>query len=142
MFAGRLSEGYEGNKYWFKKNGQLIFTPLLLVLLVIDVVDIIFAVDSIPAVLAISRDPFIVYTSNIFAIMGLRSLYFVLAHIMGLFHHLHYGLAVILSFIGLKMLLSHVYHISNAFSLLFTLLTLTLSIIASIIWPEKKSSHV
>ena len=133
-----VTESYEGAAYWVRKNGRLLATPLLIILILVDITDVIFAVDSIPAVLAISRDPFIVYTSNTFAILGLRSLYFVLAHIMGLFHHLHYGLAVILAFIGIKMLLSNVYHIPTAISLLFTLLTLVISVIVSIIWPNTK----
>ena len=133
-----ISETYEGAAYWIRKSGRLMATPLLVILVLIDITDVIFAIDSIPAVLAISRDPFIVYTSNTFAILGLRSLYFVLAHIMGLFHHLHYGLAVILAFIGAKMLLSHVYHISTGISLLFTLIILLLSIVASILWPKPK----
>jgi len=133
-----ISQTYEGAAYWVRKNGRLMATPLLVILVLVDITDVIFAVDSIPAVLAISKDPFIVYTSNTFAILGLRSLYFVLAHIMGLFHHLHYGLAVILAFIGIKMLLTDIYHIPTGISLLFTLVTLTFSIVASLIWPAKE----
>jgi len=132
-----VTEQFEGDKYFVRRNGRLWATPLFVVLLVIDVTDLIFAMDSIPAVLAITQDPFIVYTSNIFAIMGLRSLYFVIANMFELFHHLHYGLAVILIFVGCKMLLSHYFEISIITSLLIILSALALSIVASMIWPSK-----
>jgi tellurite resistance protein TerC len=100
---------------------------------------VIFAVDSIPAILAISRDPFIVYTSNVFAILGLRSLYFALAGIMKMFHFIHYGLSAILVFVGTKMLLSDIYKVPIAISLGLIAAIITASIIASLLWPGKAS---
>jgi tellurite resistance protein TerC len=108
-----------------------------MVLLVIETTDLIFAVDSIPAILAISRDPFIVYTSNVFAILGLRSLYFALAGIMQMFHFIHYGLSAILVFVGSKMLLSDIYKIPIAISLGLIAAIIAVSIIASILWPQR-----
>jgi tellurite resistance protein TerC len=105
---------------------------------VIESTDVIFAVDSIPAILAISRDPFIVYTSNVFAILGLRALYFVIAELMRLFHHLHYGLSLILVLIGVKMLIASFFHIPTSIALGAILLILAASVVASIIWPSKK----
>ena len=107
-------------------------TPFLAALVVIEASDLVFAVDSIPAVLAISRDPFIVFTSNIFAILGLRSLYFVLHNVMGLFRYLKYGLGVILIFIGVKMLLMDVVTIATRFSLLVVVLCLAVAIVCSL----------
>ena len=135
-----ITENYEGGKFFLKKNGRIFATPLIVVLIVVETTDLVFAVDSIPAVLAITRDPFIVYTSNVFAILGLRSLYFVLANIMQLFHHLHYGLAVILVFVGVKMLLADIFAIPTGISLLVIVSMLALSILASIIWPKKGHS--
>ena len=96
-----------------RREGRLLATPLFVVLLVVETTDILFATDSIPAILAITRDPFIVYTSNVFAILGLRSLYFALAGMMKLFHYLNYGLSVVLMFIGAKMLLPERYPCSH-----------------------------
>ncbi len=135
-----ITQNYEEGKFFLKRNGRIFATPLFVVLLVVETTDLIFAVDSIPAVLAITRDPFIVYTSNVFAILGLRSLYFVLASIMQLFHHLHYGLAVILVFVGVKMLLADIFAIPTGISLLVIVSMLALSILASIIWPKKGHS--
>jgi tellurite resistance protein TerC len=100
---------------------------------------VVFAVDSIPAVLAISHDPFIVYTSNVFAILGLRALYFALAGVMNVFHFLHYGLSVILIFVGVKMILSHWFKIPIGIALGVVAGVLIVSVAASLIWPEKKS---
>jgi tellurite resistance protein TerC len=100
--------------------------------------DVIFAIDSIPAILAITKDPFIVYTSNVSAILGLRALYFALAGVMQLFHHLHYGLAFILSFVGVKMLLTDIYKIPVAASLGVIATALIASIIASLVWPKRE----
>ncbi len=136
----RVTNEYEGGKFFVKKNGHTWATPLFVVLLVIETTDIIFAVDSIPAILAITKDPFIVYTSNVFAILGLRALYFALAGIMQLFHHLHYGLAVILGFVGLKMILSDFYKIPVTVSLGVIVGVLALSIIASLVWPKKEKA--
>ncbi len=132
-----VTEQYEEGKFFVRKNGRTWATPLFVVLLVIETTDVIFAVDSIPAILAITKDPFIVYTSNVFAILGLRALYFALAGIMRLFHHLHYGLAAILGFVGIKMILSDIYKIPIMVSLSFILSALALSIIASLLWPER-----
>ena len=112
-------------------------TPLLVVLLVIESTDIVFAVDSVPAILGITHDPFVIYTSNIFAILGLRALFFLLAGILGLFHHLHYGLAFILVFIGTKMLLADFYKIPVASALAVIAAALLLSILASRVWPPR-----
>ena len=109
-----------------------------LVLLIVELTDVVFAVDSVPAVLAITKDPFIVYSSNVFAILGLRSLYFVLAGIMPLFRFLHYGLGVILVFVGLKMLLEHYISVPIVWALAFVAATLTISVLSSLLFPPKK----
>jgi tellurite resistance protein TerC len=132
-----ISSHYHGQNLFAREGGRSIATPLFLVLLVIETTDLIFAVDSIPAILAISRDPFIVYTSNVFAILGLRSLYFALAGIMQMFHFIHYGLSAILVFVGTKMLLSDIYKVPIAISLGVIALIITASIIASLLWPAK-----
>lgn len=132
-----VTDQYDGGKFFTVINGVLFATPLMVILLVIESTDVVFAVDSIPAVLAISRDPFIVYTSNVFAILGLRALYFVIAELMRLFHHLHYGLSLILVLIGLKMLMASFIHIPTSVALGAILLILALSVVASIIWPAK-----
>lgn len=100
-----LTKEYQGNKFWFYNNGKKLFTPLFVALVLVNVADIIFAVDSVPAILAITQDPFIVYTSNIFAILGLRALYFALAAMIHRFHYLKYALALILVLIGIKIIL-------------------------------------
>lgn len=132
-----LKTEYEGSKFFVKEKGIYFITPLLIVLIVIESSDILFAVDSIPAILSISQDPFIVYTSNIFAILGLRALYFVLARIMPLFAYLNYGVAVVLTFIGIKMVLSDVIEIPTVISLLVVAGCLLLSVIASMIWKKE-----
>ena len=132
-----ISSHYHGQNLFAREDGRSVATPLFLVLLVIETTDLIFAVDSIPAILAISRDPFIVYTSNVFAILGLRSLYFALAGIMQMFHFIHYGLSAILVFVGTKMLLTDIYKIPIAISLGVIALIITASIIASVLWPGK-----
>jgi tellurite resistance protein TerC len=111
------------------------------VLLVVETTDILFATDSIPAILAITRDPFIVYTSNVFAILGLRSLYFALAGLMKLFHYLNYGLAVVLMFIGAKMLLPERYHVPTWAALAVVAGVLGLSVLASIVFPKKAEAN-
>jgi tellurite resistance protein TerC len=135
-----VTDRYDGNRFFTVQNAKRVATPLFVALLVVEVSDLIFAVDSIPAILAITRDPFIVYTSNVFAILGLRSLYFALAGIMKLFHHLHYGLAVILSFVGVKLILSGVFKIPTGISLGIVFGVLALSVIASLLWPPKEPS--
>jgi tellurite resistance protein TerC len=112
-------------------------TPMFLVLIVIETTDLVFAVDSIPAILAITPDPFIVFTSNVFAILGLRSLYFAIAGIMRLFHYIHYGLSVVLIFVGVKMLIVDYYEIPIGLSLGVIGGILALSVVASILWPKE-----
>ncbi len=125
------------DKFFIKQEGRYLATPLCLVLLAIETTDVIFAIDSIPAIIGITEDPFIVYTSNILAILGLRSLYFALSHVLTLFHYLHYGLAFILIFIGIKMLISGYIAIPIIVSLSVVVLILIISIIASILNPKK-----
>jgi tellurite resistance protein TerC len=133
-----ITEDYAGNKFFIRKDGVLYATPLLVVLLVIETTDVVFAVDSIPAILAVTTDPFIVYTSNAFAILGLRALYFALASIMGMFHYLKIGLSIILAFVGLKMLLSNFYQLPLTVTLGVVALTLIVSILASLIFPQPR----
>ncbi len=123
--------------FWVVREGRRLATPMLLVLLTIEVTDLVFAVDSIPAVLAVSRDPFVVYTSNIFAILGLRSLYFLLAKMMDRFHRLKTGLAVVLTFVGVKMCIAQWLHIPVQVSLLVIAAVLSGSVIASLAWPSE-----
>ncbi|ADO46043.1 Integral membrane protein TerC [Hydrogenobacter thermophilus TK-6] len=124
---------------FFVREGKKIYaTPLFLTLLFVESSDLMFAIDSVPAILAISRDPFVVYTSNIFAILGLRSLYFAADAILPMFHYLHYGLAFILGFIGVKMLISDFYHIPVAVSLLLILSAVFVSMLASLVSKRMK----
>lgn len=125
------------HKFFVKENGKLYITNLFLTLVLIESSDIIFALDSIPAVIAISRDPFIIITSNIFAILGLRALYFALAGIMGLFRFLKYGISFLLFFVGVKMLILDFYHVAINISLFVIAITLTISILASVLIKEK-----
>ncbi len=133
----RVTDDYEGQKFFVFRNGIRYATPLAVVLVMIETTDLLFATDSIPAVLAITREPFIVYTSNVFAILGLRSLYFALAGMMEVFHLLHYGLSVILIFIGAKMLVSHYVHIPIGIALGTVAGVLVVSIVLSLIFPQK-----
>jgi tellurite resistance protein TerC len=110
---------------------------LFIVLLIVETTDLVFALDSIPAVFGVTHDPFIVYTSNVFAILGLRSLYFALAGIMGMFHYLKIGLAAILVFVGVKMVISDIFHVPIGIALGVIAGVLTLSVVASLVWPEK-----
>jgi tellurite resistance protein TerC len=132
-----ISNDYHGASFFVRRGTQLIATPLLLVFVMVETTDLIFAVDSIPAVLAITRDPFIVFTSNIFAVLGLRALFFSLAGVMQLFHYLHYGLAAILVFVGLKMVLSDVFEIPTHLALSVVLAILLACVGASLRWPRK-----
>jgi tellurite resistance protein TerC len=127
-----------GPKFTVIENGKRLATPLLLVLFVVEVTDLIFAVDSIPAIFAVTRDPFIVFTSNIFAILGLRSMYFLLAGVMGKFHHLKTGLALILGFVAAKMLLIDLVKIPISVSLGVVAAILAAAIGASLIWPRRE----
>lgn len=135
-----VTKEYVGGQFFTRRNG-LYATPLFVVLLVVETSDILFAVDSIPAVLAITLNAFIVYTSNVFAILGLRSMYFALAGMMDLFHYLHYGLSVVLIFIGLKMLGSHYVSIPTGWALTIVLFVLGASILASMLNPQKKPAE-
>jgi tellurite resistance protein TerC len=131
-----VSDTYEEGKFLVRRPG-LMATPLLVVLVVVETTDVIFATDSIPAVLAITLNGFIVYTSNVFAIMGLRSMYFALAGMMEVFHYLHYGLSVVLIFIGAKMLVSHYYQIPTTIALGVVGGVLAVSVAASLVFPRK-----
>src|SRR6202045_413046 len=135
-----VTEDYVGNHFWVRQPG-LYATPLVVVLLVVETTDIVFAVDSIPAVLAITLNAFIVYTSNVFAIVGLRSMYFALAGMMDLFHYLHYGLSIVLIFIGLKMLGSRYMNIPTGWALAIVISVLGVSILASLLKPHEKTSE-
>ncbi|HVM62462.1 MAG TPA: TerC family protein [Verrucomicrobiae bacterium] len=135
-----VAEEYEGEKFLVKRGGRWVATRLLVALVMIETADLIFALDSIPAVLAITTDPFIVFTSNVFAILGLRTLYFSLAGVMNIFHHLHYGLSVILVFVGTKMVLSAWnIRIPTGIALGVVALVVAASVVTSLIWP--KPSH-
>jgi tellurite resistance protein TerC len=127
----RVTPEYHGTKFLVKKNGVWMLTPLALVLLCIESMDLVFAVDSIPAVFAITRDQFIIYTSNVCAILGLRSLYFVLAHVIDRFIYLKIGLAIVLGFVGIKMIGVDLFHIPNFLSLGFIITVLAVTIFAS-----------
>lgn len=138
----RVSENYDGGKFFTIQNSRKVATPLFVVLIMIETTDLIFAVDSIPAILAVTQDPFIVYSSNVFAILGLRSLYFALAGLVKLFHYLHYGLAAILVLVGTKMILNHYYAakiISTELSLILIVLILGASVAASLMKPRMQS---
>ncbi|MGB8886715.1 MAG: TerC family protein [Candidatus Korobacteraceae bacterium] len=136
----RVTRDYEGGSFFVRRGALRYATPLALVLIVVETTDLLFAVDSIPAVLAVTREPFIVYTSNVFAIMGLRSLYFALAGMIEAFQFLHYGLSVILILIGLKMLVSHYLEIPIGVALATVVGVLLISIVASLMFPKKKSA--
>jgi len=136
---GKVTNEYHGKKFFVNIDGKKLATPLFLCLLSIEFTDLVFAVDSIPAIFAITNDPFIVYTSNVFAILGLRSLYFALEGIITKFPYLRYGLAIILIFIGFKMLLIDVYKIPVVVSLGFIAIVITLSVMWEKIFPKKNS---
>lgn len=138
----RVSDKYDGDKFFTIENGVKLATPLLVVVAVIEFTDLLFAVDSIPAIFAISKDPFILYTSNIFAILGLRALFFLLDNFIHLFSKLKYGLAIILSFIGIKMIIAPFFHIDSVYSLIVIGGVLILSVILSIMFPEKEEEKV
>ncbi|MGD9843330.1 MAG: TerC family protein [Steroidobacteraceae bacterium] len=139
----KISDSFDGEKFFTMQNGKRIATPLLVVILMIGIVDVIFAVDSIPAIFAITTDPFIVLTSNVFAILGLRAMYFLLANMHEKFHLLSYGLAIVLGFIGSKMMLIDIYKIPVSWSLGFTIVTLMLTMLLSLkIPPAEKPARV
>lgn len=137
----KVSEDYDGEKFFTVQHGVRMVTPLFVALAVIEFTDLVFAVDSIPAIFAIAPDdPFILYTSNIFAILGLRSMYFLLANFMDKFSKLQYGLAIILTFIGVKMIISPFYHIESMVSLVVIGGVLLLSVVLSLVFPPKKAA--
>jgi tellurite resistance protein TerC len=134
---------YRGDKFFVRENGLRMATPLFVVLLLVEISDLIFAVDSIPAIFAVTKDPFIVYTSNVFAILGLRSLYFALAGVMDKFHYLKIGLGVVLSFVGVKMILAHTaWKIDTLVSLGVIVMILATSVVWSLVKPRKTNPAV
>lgn len=135
-----VTDDYVGEKFWVRRPG-LHATPLVIVLLVVETTDILFAVDSIPAVLAITLNAFIVYTSNVFAIMGLRSMYFAVAGMMDLFEYLHYGLSAVLILIGGKMLTSHYFTVPTHVALAVVAGVLVISVVASLAFPKKRGAR-
>ncbi len=140
-FARRIlpvTADYVGQRFVLRQAGKLMVTPLLLVLIVVESTDLVFAVDSIPAIIAITRDPFIVYTSNVFAILGLRALYFLLAGVIGHFRYLKVGLSVVLAFVGVKMMLSEVYKMPTYVALGGVAVILAVAILASLIAARRE----
>jgi tellurite resistance protein TerC len=137
MFS--VTPTFEGDQFFTKHEGKTWVTPLFLVVILIEVTDLIFAVDSIPAILSISEDPFIVYTSNVFAILGLRSLYFALSGIEKYFHYLKFGLSAILIFVGVKMCIVDFYKIPVSISLIVIVFVLAIAMLASVLFPKKES---
>ncbi len=138
-----IHPNFEGNKFFIKKNSKRYITPLFLVLLIIEFTDVLFAVDSIPAIFAVTKDPYIVFFSNIFAVLGLRSMFFLLVNVIHKFHYLKTGLAVLLIFIGIKMLGHHwliQWGFTTVDSLFVILGILTVSVVASLIFPKKEKS--
>jgi tellurite resistance protein TerC len=134
-----ITERYEGQRFFVTRQGQGFATPLLVVLVTVESTDLIFAVDSVPAIFAVTNDPFIVYTSNVFAILGLRALYFLVAGVVDLFCYLRYGLGFVLGFVGMKMILADVYKIPIGVSLGVIAAILALSILASLLFPRTRS---
>lgn len=132
-----VTETYEGDKFFIRRAGKLVATPLFLVLLLVESTDLVFAVDSIPAIFAVTEDPFIVYTSNVFAILGLRSLYFLLAGVVDKFYYLKLGLSVVLVFVGIKMVMVDLYKIPVGLSLGVIASILAISVIASL-WRAQR----
>ena len=138
-----ISRHYEGENFFTRVNGKLTGTLLLLVLIIVEVTDLVFAVDSIPAIFAITTNTFIVYTSNVFAILGLRSMYFLLAGVVEKFQYLRMGLAIVLTFIGVKMLIEAVHIlIPVKVSLIVVAVVLLASVAASIIWPKEAEMDI
>ncbi|HLA68527.1 MAG TPA: TerC family protein [Bacteroidota bacterium] len=133
-----ITAGYHEGKFFIRAEKKIYATLLFVVIIVVETTDLVFALDSIPAVFAITRDPFIVYTSNVFAILGLRALYFALAGLLDLFHYLKFGLSIVLAFIGVKMLIESFYDMPITIALGVVVGVLTISIIASILLPKKE----
>lgn len=137
-----ITQGYHGHDFFVRNAGRIFATPLFVVLLVVETTDLIFALDSIPAIFAVTTDPFLVYTSNVFAILGLRSLYFLLAEVVTKFRFLKLGLSAILVFVGIKMLIVDIYHIPILVSLGVIATTLAISIVASLLLPEAAETEI
>jgi tellurite resistance protein TerC len=135
------SPHFHEDKFFIKQAGQWMITPLFITLVFVEFSDLVFAIDSIPAIIGITNDPFLVFTSNVFAIMGLRSLYFALKGFADIFHYLKYGLAAILIFIGVKMLISHWYHMPVSITMSVIFGVLTLSVILSLRSKKKEEAH-
>lgn len=133
-----VTDTMHGDRFFVKINAKTVATPLFVVLLLVEFTDLIFAVDSIPAIMAITSDPFIIFTSNVFAILGLRALYFALAGITQYFHYIKYGLSAILVFVGLKMIMVDFYKIPIHISLFTILGILVISVVASLLFPKKE----
>ena len=134
-----VTDTYEGDRFWVRRAGKFVATPLLLVLVLVETTDLIFAVDSIPAIFAVTQDPFIVYTSNVFAILGLRSLYFLLAGVIDKFYYLKLGLAVVLTFVGVKMTLIDIYKVPTGISLAVIASILLVAVIASFVRARRQA---
>jgi tellurite resistance protein TerC len=128
------------SRFLVRREGRLHATPLLVALIIVDITDVVFAVDSIPAILAVTRDPFLVFTSNAFAILGLRALYFAVAGLMTMFRYLKYSLVLILAFVGVKMLLVNHYHVPNLMSLAIIVATLGVGVLASL-WATRRDEQ-
>lgn len=141
MRTGRVTEEYEGSRFLTRRNGLLYMTPLFVVLVTVEFTDLIFAVDSIPAVLAISNDPFIVFSSNVFAVMGLRAMFFVLSGMMRNFRYLQTGLSLVLMFIGFKMLIAHWIKIPSPVALSVTALLIGGSVVISILARRREEQR-
>lgn len=136
-----VTETYERERFFVRRAGKLMVTPLFLTLVVVEATDLVFAVDSIPAIFAVTRDPFIVYTSNVFAILGLRSLYFVFAGVVEKFYYLKIALAIILVFVGFKMLVADLIHLPAWLSLLVIVVVLAVALLASVLRARKEASN-
>lgn len=137
-----ITKDFHGPDFFIKRGSRIIATPMFVVLVVIETTDIVFALDSIPAIMAITRDTFLIYSCNAFAILGLRALYFALSGVMRLFHYLHYGLAFILVFIGIKMLIESFVHIPTLITLSVIVVTLAISVIFSIKYPKEEELEI
>jgi tellurite resistance protein TerC len=135
-----ITSQFHGDRFWVRQAGRIVATPLLVALIIVETTDVVFALDSVPAVLAVTREPFLVYTSNIFAMLGLRSLYFVLAGVVERFRYLRVGLAAILLFFGARLALTDVVEVPVGVSLGVIAAGLILSVMTSIIWPAREPS--
>jgi tellurite resistance protein TerC len=136
-----VTDKYHDQKFFLRHLGKFVVTPMFVVLVLIESTDLVFALDSIPAIFAVTRDTFIVFTSNIFAILGLRALYFLLANVINKFYLLKYALALVLTFIGVKMVIEHWLPINTLVSLGVVAIVLAAAVVASLIWPEKGEEH-